>query len=241
MKKLIFFTLVISLISQSHAIAQSRKIAGLVTFNNERQTSTVIKNISSHKQTISDEIGEFTLMAGNGDTLTISKQDFIKDTLLVTAQQYFIIQLKKTPLILKEVIVNSTALTPEQTLAQNKKEYKDIYFKGDKSHIIESIPIGFGLGLSIGINIDKLFSALSKEGKDARRLQRTLIKDYQSSIIDRKFSKAMVARLTGYKGDRLYSFMDKYRPTFQMASKATDYEMSQYVKKKLTEDRNLKS
>jgi hypothetical protein len=55
MKKAILFIIAFTLITCFYTIAQVRKIAGLVTCNNQLQSSAVIKNVNLHTQTISNE------------------------------------------------------------------------------------------------------------------------------------------------------------------------------------------
>ena len=228
MKKVILFIIAFNFIISINITAQLRTITGLVIYNNERKSNVIIKNISARTQTVSNDRGEFAIPAKTGDTLTASKEDYARDTLLATNQQSIIIQLSKKAPLLKEVTINSTPITAEKTLADNKREYKEIYRIGDKSNIIGPD------------NIDKIWSAVSKEGNDARRMQRRFNTDYKISIIDRRFNKALVGRITGYKGERLTSFMDKYRPSFEMINKANDYEIIRYIKKKMTEERRDK-
>jgi len=202
-----------------------RKVAGLVTFNNERQNGVIIKNISIHTQAISDDIGGFSIAAKTGDTLIAVKDDFVKDTVLVTDATYLIINLKKDPVMLQEVVVSGTALSPAKKLEDNKKDYRAIYRIGDKKNIIGPD------------NIDKIWSALSREGNNARRLQRNFNTDYQNSIIDRRFTKKLVNGTTGYRGKQLDDFMIKYRPSFKMVENANDYELVEYVKKRFVDDK----
>ena len=92
--------------------------------------------------------------------------------------------------------------------------------------------------LGAGVVVDKVWSAVSKEGKDARRMQRRLVTDYKSNVINRRFTKTLVGRITGYKGNKLDDFIVKYRPTFEMIQKATDYDLIRYIKKKMAEDKS---
>jgi len=215
--------LILCLSGSLFAEAQEHLVKGLVVFDNTRQGNVAIKN--RHIQTSSTELGEFSISAQSGDTLITTKEGFLPDTLPITDASFFVIRLTKGPLILKEVAINSTLLTPEKILAENKTAYKEIYRKGDKSHAVVITPLG------VGVVIDKVWSAVSKEGADARRLQRTFVADYQNSIIDKHFSKALVSRVTGYTGGRLFNFMSKYRPAYQTVKNFTEYEMVQYIKK----------
>jgi hypothetical protein len=198
-------------------------VKGMVIFDNNRQGNAAVK--TKNIQTLSNDLGEFSIQAKAGDTLIAVKEGFLNDTLTITDAPYLIIRLRKSPLMLKEVDINSTLLTPEKKLDENKTAYKEIYRKGDKSHAIVITPLG------VGVVIDKVWSAVSKEGADARRLQRTFVADYQNSIVDRRFSKALVGQVTGYSGERLFNFMSKYRPDYGMVKNATDYEVIQYIKK----------
>ncbi|MCR8559019.1 hypothetical protein KXD93_15285 [Mucilaginibacter sp. BJC16-A38] len=217
--KVLCFCLLFKIIICCSASAQVRKITGLVSFNNERQSGVNIKDISIHTQAISNDIGEFTITAKTGDTLIARKEEFVKDTALVDDALYFVINLKKNPIMLKEVIVNAGALSPAKKLEDSKKDYHEIYRVGDKSNIIGPD------------NVDKIWSALSREGNNARNLQHTFNTDYQNSIIDHRFTKNLVMGITGYKAKRLDDFMIKYRPTYEMVKDANDYELGEYIKK----------
>jgi len=141
-----------------------------------------------------------------------------------------VIQLRKNPLQLKEVVINAKTITPASTYDANKKDYKEIYFKGDKSHIIE---VESGWPPGVAINVDKVYNALSKQGKDARRMQRTLANAYKNSLIDKRFNP-LAAKVTGYKGKQLNDFIADNRPTYEMISKASDYDITEYIKGKLS-------
>jgi len=216
------------------AKAQSQAIAGLITNGSDRLSHAVIKNTSTRRQTLSNDLGQFTINATKGDTLVISKTDYVNDTLSIENDQSLIVQLKRVPTMLKEVVVNGTAITPASVYDQNKKDYKDIYFKGDKSNMIGT---SVGLGFGVNLNIDKLYSALSKQGKDARRMQRTLTSDYRNSVVDKRFNP-IAARISGYRGKQLSDFIKDNRPAYEMVIKATDYDLVQYIRKKLPVDKN---
>jgi hypothetical protein len=220
---LIFFLVIYAILCH----AQVKEITGLVTCNNERQGGANIKNLNLRIQTTSSEWGGFTLKVKTGDTLITIKKDYINDTLLVADQQYLIIEMRKTPVVLKEVIINGTAITPASTYEANKKEYKQIYFWGDNSGIFFSGSL---------VNIDKLNNALGKKGHDARRLQHTLTKDYKNSVVDKRFNP-LAARITGYKGKPLSDWIIENRPSYEMVIKATDYDLVQYIKVKLSGDK----
>jgi hypothetical protein len=177
----------------------------------------------------------FSIAAEKGDTLVTIMLNYKTDTLVYNQQDELIIQLKQTSRMLKEVVVNDTLSTPLKIYDQNKKEYSDIYWKGDKSKMV-SVSVGTIPG--VGLNIDKLYSALSKQGHDARRLQRDFVQDYRTSVVDQRFNKTMVSKVTGYKGQKLDDFIVKYKPSYDYVIKATDYDLVQYIKRKMAAGSN---
>lgn len=224
---LILFTILLT----GHLYAQ--KVTGLVSSNNQRLNNVFIKNISNHAQALSDDRGNFIITAKSGDTLVTLKDYYACDTLVIANQTELVINLGKNPTLLKEVVISSKPITPAATYQADKKEYKDIYFKGDKSHIVEA---AIGLQPGIAINIDKVYNALSKQGKDARRMQRTLSGNYKNSVVDRRFNP-LVASVTGFKGKQLNDFIANNRPSYDMVIKAKDYDLIQYIRKKLSENK----
>ncbi len=232
--KLIFSPLLLAVLvlSAFGVKAQAQKVSGMVTGNNERLSGAVVKNLTTHDEANSDDRGTFSIRASNGDTLLTSRVFYKTDTLVYHQQSYLIIQLKQPIRVLQEVVVKDTLTNPLERYNQNKKDYKDIFWKGDKSHMV-SIPLTLGPQMGIAVNIDKLFSALSKQGNDARRLQRTLAQDYRNSVVDQHFNKSLVSRVTGYKGKKLDDFIARYRPSYEFAAKATTYERIEYNKQNL--------
>jgi hypothetical protein len=208
-----------------NAVCATAQMRGIVSCNNERISSATIKDINSGLQVNSNERGEFTLKSNPGDTLTIIKDGFIKDTILVSGQSSLIAELRKLPLTLKEVEINGTVSSPAAVYQANKKYYKLIYFWGDNKGIFLSGSL---------VNIDKLNNALGRRGHQARRLQRTFTTDYKNSIIDQRFNP-LAARITGYKGSQLEEFIDNNRPTYDTLVKLSDYDIIKYIRKKMAE------
>lgn len=230
-KYMLMAIILFCLITQAElAGAQSPNITGMVTGANERLSGTIIKDITKRRQITSDSRGMFSIAVEKGDTLVTMMLNYKTDTLVYNQQDYLIIQLKQISKMLKEVVVNDTLSNPLKVYDQNKKEYSDIYWKGDKSKMV-SVSVGTIPG--VGLNIDKLYNALSKQGHDARRLQRNFVQDYRTSIVDQRFNKTMVSKVTGYKGQKLDDFIVKYKPSYDYVIKSTDYDLVQYIKRKM--------
>jgi len=230
MKRLIS-TVPLLFIALLHSHAQS--ISGMVSAANARSVGAIIKNLATSNQVISDNNGMFSIRVKKGDTLLTSQLFYKTDTLVYTAQSYLAIQLHAEKIPLREVTIKATKLSPLDIYEQNKQEYKDIYWKGDYSHMFGA---SIGTMPGIALNIDKLYNLLSKQGKDARTMQRTLTRDYHDDVIDRRFTKTLVGNITGYDGSKLDTFMMKYRPTYDFITKVSDYDIMNYVKEKFALD-----
>lgn len=215
--------------------AQERTITGIVTSQNQRLSNTYISNVRTNARTMSNDKGEFGILAKSGDTLITYKVNYTNDTLVISSEFYMNIKLTPSSITLKEVkITASSRKSPAETFKLNKQEYRDIYRKGDQSHAVVITPFG------IGLSVDKIYSAFSKEGRDARRLQRNLIVNYKNGVVDERFTKKLVASITGYQDEKLTTFMEKNQPSFDQITWYSDYELILYVKQKFAED-NSKS
>jgi len=125
------------------------------------------------------------------------------------------------------VNVRDTILTPEQQLANTKRDYNKIYGPlGDKD-LLSVGPDGAGL------SIDALYNLISRSGRNAAHLRDLIQQDYNQNVIDYRFSRTLVARVTGLKDKQLTDFMQKYRPGYFFVTTATDYEFISSIKANL--------
>lgn len=85
-------------------------------------------------------------------------------------------------------------------------------------------------GELISVNPFIIIAALTKKSTPEYKFNKILIRDEEAEYVDRKFNKGIVSRITGLKGDTLSEFLVNYRPAYQFAKKATDYDMELYIK-----------
>src|SRR5690606_71263 len=117
--------------------------------------------------------------------------------------------------------------SPEERLQANKREYSTAYSKGDAGSIFSTAPTGAGLSISA------LYSLISREGKNSRRLQEIIERDYRESVIDYRFTPDLVSSVTGLKDDDLRDFMQQYRPSYYFVLSANDYNLVFYIRSSL--------
>ncbi len=220
------------------AFAQVKTINGVVISNKERISSAAIHNLQNNARATSDIRGMFSIKASKGDTLAVDYITYSPERIVVGDDENIIIMLRQSNRTLKQVNIHDSVPDPLKKFNKNKKDYAEIYFKGDKSHILE-IPTTISLSTPVGIaiNIDKLYNALSKQGKDARRLQRDFVRDYHDDVIDKRFTRKLVQDITGFDGKQLDDFMVSSRPEYNFMLKASDYELELYIKNKYNQTR----
>src|ERR1700753_3840658 len=118
------------------AFAQQKNISGLVVDNNGRVSSATVHDLQTGDKTFSNIMGQFTIKASIGDTLITTLFNHKPDTLIIDARDNVMIKLKILSRQLREVEIKDSSSDPAKTYADNKVAYKDIYWKGDKSHIV---------------------------------------------------------------------------------------------------------
>lgn len=206
-------------------------ISGSVTDNFIPLNGAIVKNISTKKVTISDVKGNFKINAVKGDTLTISLFFYKADTLVVNGQAFLAITLQPLTHLLSEVLINSNRLSPLAQLKKNQEDYKQIYRIGNNSRVFSVS--GDYRHMGVGLNIDALYSNFSKEGKAARRLQQVFVNQYHNDMVDNRFTKNLVSRITGYQGGELEDFMADNRPSYAFIESATDYDLIQFIQRRI--------
>ncbi|MBU0697009.1 MAG: hypothetical protein KKE39_10900 [Bacteroidetes bacterium] len=206
--------------------AQQQNIAGLV-FDKDtkyRLNRVNILNTRTQEAVFNNTKGEFLIDVKIGDILISYLDGYKRDTLKITNQTALVIYLKRLAIPLPEVIFKDSVLSARDKYEQTKKEFNKAVRLGNNKDILNIGPSGVGLG------IDAIWSAFSREGKNARKLMEMMERDYQNAVIDKIFNKELVTRVTGLRGDKLLLFMLNFRPSYAFAVKANEYELVNYIK-----------
>lgn len=228
MKRILFH--ILFLCGAAQAFSQSRPIEGIVfdADSKQRISRVYIYNTRTNKGFYNNTKGEFKSTAAVGDVLVAAVPGYLVDTMLVKAQPTIIFYLKRNSILLDEVTIRDSSLSAEERRRRNQEEHKDAYRKGDTKDILQ---VGGANGQGgAGLGIDALWSLLSKEGKNARYLQKIIERDYRDQMIDYRFSARLVSSVTHLSGDKLRDFMEQYRPSYYMVLEANDYDLIEYIK-----------
>lgn len=212
------------------SFAQERVIEGVVYDKNtkERIAKVNIQNNRTKQSVYNTLKAEFKINAQANDQLIINKQGYFPDTVNVTAVNTLLIYLKPTSIQLKQVNIRDSALTPQKRYLATRQEYSKAY--GSNAY---RDPLSVSPGSGAGISIDAIWNSISREGRNAARLQGIIERDYHESLIDYRFNKTLVGNITGLKEPQLSDFMLKYRPGYYLVMNASQYEFINSIRTNL--------
>jgi hypothetical protein len=222
-----FLLLGILAFSTSVGFAQQQKaVQGFVVDKDTklRLAKVYIYNSSIDEGFYNNTKGEFVANVKPGDTLFAALSGHAMDTVVYRGQSAIVFQLRSLGIRLKEVSIYGKAKTPQELYRSKLEEYKYKLDKGSSKDLLNLGPGGVGLG------IDAIYNLLSREGKNARQLQKILEKDYKEQVIDYRFRPDYVRALVDIKDENLQDFMTQYRPTYQFVLSASEYQFIQFVK-----------
>lgn len=213
-------------LSALNTFAQQKTVPGFVVDKDTklRLAKVYIYNSSVDEGFYNNTKGEFTAPVKLGDTLFAALSGHAMDTVVYRGQSAIIFQLRSMGIRLKEVSIYGKAKTPQELYKSKLEEYK---YKLDKGSSKDLLNLGMG---GVGLGIDAIYNLLSREGKNARHLQKILEKDYKEEVIDYRYRPNYVSALIDIKEENLQDFMTQYRPTYQFVLNASEYQFIQFVK-----------
>jgi hypothetical protein len=202
-------------------VAQEMSVAGIIfdTDSKDRLSRVNVVNLNSGAFVYNNINGVFTIDAQIGDKLVFTQAEHHSDTIKVQSYTPLAIYLKRISIQLKQVNIFDTMMDPEKRMAAKKKDYSKAY-----GSLATNDWLSFTPGLGVGLGIDAIWNALSRSGRNAAHLRETIQTDYMQDVIDYRFNKTLVGRITGLKGDALTDFMTKYRPGYYFLANASEYE-----------------
>jgi hypothetical protein len=210
-----------------NVFAQGKKVDGIVfdKYTNDRIAIVNVLNATTGHAVYNNLKGEYAIEAQVGDILIFTKQDYFSDTVKVENFNSQAIYLKRTAIQLSEVTIRDTVLNPLDRLAATKRDYNKIYGVLDNKNILSTSPGG-----GAGIGIDALYNIFSRSGHNAERLRNEIQSDYYQNVIDYRFNRTFVGRITGLKDEQLTEFMRRYRPGYWFVVNASEYDFITSIK-----------
>lgn len=220
------------LLSALCSFGQDGEIEGIVLDVETRQriSRVFVYNPRNDAGGYNNTKGEFSILAKPGDILIAASEGYFPDTIQVADRRVLVFQLKRSSIRIPEVSI-IIRRNPDEALKEKQEEFGTAYSKGNRGPLFTVGPSGAGL------SIDALYKLISREGKNARRLQEIIERDYRESVIDYRFTRDLVRKTTGLEGDQLQDFMQQYRPSYFFILGSSEYDLVSYIQKSLLQYR----
>lgn len=189
--------------------------------------------------TMTDSLGRYQINVAEKDSIWFSflgKPTPKYPVLKMADISQFDIAMRLKAHVMEEVRIRNRSYKMDSI--QNRKDYAKI-FDYKKVSVGSMTSIGPG---GAGIDLDELIRLFQfKKNKATLRFQQRLLEQEREKFITHRFNKAHVKRLTNLDGEELDRFMQKYRPTYEFALAASEYDFGLYIKTAYNQFKGVKS
>lgn len=185
---------------------------------------SAITNIRNHVTILSDPAGRFVIAALPGDTLLIQALGHLPSSVTVRTGA---LRIYLYPKIEQLAGVEIRQRKRRVDSLEDRENFRAGFnFRRPKfREVVLITPTG------IGVNIHKLYKALSfSNNRSKATFRRRLIEYEQAQFTGERFSDSLVARYTGFRGDSLIFFINRYPPSYKFALEASDYDFIRYIR-----------
>ncbi|MDB4921262.1 hypothetical protein [Mucilaginibacter sp.] len=185
----------------------------------ERIAQVLITNLRSRDIKMSDELGWFSIDATIGDTLIFSKINYTDQKVVITAKA-------DIPVYMQPVIqldqVTIKGQTKRQELNEVMGEYRKqgIYYDG-KPPVLSFLTSP----------LTGLYELFGKGPSNARRFANFSKGELEYAEVRRRYSVALVARVTNTSDTVAKKFMEYYTPSYEDLKGWNDYELIKQIRK----------
>lgn len=212
------------------SVSQIRVSGRVYDISKYRPLEAVSVLTTSGSGTVSDSLGHYSIIVRETDSIWFSYLNRPTPKYPVTSipnYQNFEISLHVNSTELKEVKIMPRNYRLDSI--QNRLDYAKA-FNYQKPGVGSSIDLSPGGG--VGLDIDQFIRMFQfRKNKRMLAFQNRLLEEEEERYIDHRFSRALVIKLTGLRGEALNNFMNIYRPTLEFVEGSTDYEFQDYIKK----------
>ncbi len=216
------------------AMAQYVTISGTVYDISARRPLEAVGVLSSSgRGTITDSLGRYTIIVLAKDSIWFSLigKTTIKypvDTISNLEKFNVMIHLRANDL--PEVKVRNSYYKFDSL--QNRKDYAKIFDFKKPGLRLSSNPGYNPGGLTVGFDLDEIINMFRvKRNRSILNLQKRLVEQEQDKYVSNRFSKQFVRKITKLQSPELDTFMNRYRPSYDVVTKLNELELGYYVEK----------
>ena len=183
---------------------------------------------TSGRGTVTNADGEYEIEVSEKDSIWFSylNKPTIKFPVLKIANPMkFDISLQINVPILREVKIRPRNY--RQDSLQNREDYAKIF--NYRKPGLRTVTPQYGVGA--GFDVNEIINAFRfKRNRAMQSFQNRLILQEQEKYVDHRFNKGLVRRLTLLTEPALDSFMQLYRPSYEFALLAPEYDFQKWIK-----------
>lgn len=210
--------------------SQKVTVSGTVYDITKKTTIEAVSVIStSGKGTSTDSLGRYSITVNENDSIYFSylnKPTPKYPVSSISNTAGFDISILKRVSELPYVFIKQRNYKYDST--KNREDYAKI-FNFRKPGLSSSMNPTPG-SLGVGLDLDELINMFRfKRNKSMLAFQARLLKQEEDKFIDHRFSKSLVKTLTRLNPPDLDSFMNEYRPTYEMAKTLNELEFGQFI------------
>ncbi len=193
--------------------------------NLEALSSVNIYNQTQRRHKLSDEAGNYRIVAEPGDIVIFSCVGYIADTIAVSAKilgAELPVLLDLRPVLLQAVTVGSLSNYQLDSL-ERRQAYSWIY-EQKRQPVVEDQRQGDGVGIELNV-----IPHGTSEVRQRLQLKKRILREEEQHYVNFRFSADYVSRLTHLEGDSLKQFMVRYRPTYNFCRTAANIDILVYI------------
>ncbi|WP_341838406.1 carboxypeptidase-like regulatory domain-containing protein [Chitinophaga pollutisoli] len=224
MKQSLFLWMLLSLAPAGAALAQLAQ-GTVLGHDSLALPGTAVANVRTRSTTLTDDLGRFSLQAVPGDTLLVQALGHLPASVVVVGMAPLVVYLRPRVEQLSGVEIRQRSR--RQDSLETREQFRSAFnFRRPRfREVVMVTPVG------VGVNIHKLYRALSFSSNRAKStFRRRLIEYEQAQYTSGRFTDSLVARHTGLPADSLSLFMKSFPPTYKFALEAPDYDFILYIR-----------
>lgn len=223
--------LLMALLSSSCCFGQVTVSGTVWDLSRTRAVEGVSVMSTSGNGTVTNELGRYTLVVSEKDSIYFSyltKPTMKFPVSTIQNLRAFDISIHVQTVMLPEVRVMPPNYKYDST--QNRLDYAKAFNFKKPGLGITTGPMGSG-GAGVGLDLDELINVFRfRRNKSMLGFQKRLLQEEEDKFVDHRYTKTLVRKITGLKGDELTRFMRVSRPSYEFTKLASDYEFLSYIK-----------
>lgn len=218
-------------------------LRGTVLYRNISVPNENVINITTETAVISNEEGQFAIMAKAGDELAFTAVNYNLEVLKVTEEIIkngrLVVEVNEKVTELDEVVVSPE--NEEKFLRLQNEEFKKVEYDIDRSTEVENIALSESeRGMKDGLNFVNIFKALAKAGKGdtADKKPRMKMSQVLRQVYDDEFFVADL-KLPQASIDDFLIYLDTHEPEYALLLKKNEFELIDFLVNKSKAYREL--